>query len=59
MISSWKKISLHQPRSPFRSRKKNFSEYQVQLVDKPDETGREITRQVLEEMDQQVEEKRT
>ncbi|MDR9786719.1 MAG: UPF0236 family protein [Peptococcaceae bacterium MAG4] len=40
------------------SGKMNFSEFQDQLADKLNETGREITRQVLEEMDRQIKEKR-
>ncbi|MDR9786655.1 MAG: hypothetical protein RJR37_05215 [Peptococcaceae bacterium MAG4] len=39
------------------SGKMNFSEFQDQLADKLNETGREITRQVLEEMDRQIKEK--
>lgn len=41
------------------SGKMNFSEFQEQLADKLNETGREITRQVLEEMDRQIKEKKT
>ncbi|MDR9788073.1 MAG: hypothetical protein RJR37_12655 [Peptococcaceae bacterium MAG4] len=40
------------------SGKMNFSEFQDQLADKLNETGREITRQVLEEMDRQIKEKK-
>ncbi|MDR9786149.1 MAG: UPF0236 family protein [Peptococcaceae bacterium MAG4] len=35
----------------------NFSEFQDQLADKLNETGREITRQVLEEMDRKLKKK--
>ncbi|MDR9786101.1 MAG: hypothetical protein RJR37_15075 [Peptococcaceae bacterium MAG4] len=41
------------------SGKMNFSEFQDQLADKLNETGREITRQVLEEMDRQIKEKKS
>jgi hypothetical protein len=41
------------------SGKMNFNEFQEQLAEKLNETGREITRQVLEEMDRQIKEKKT
>ncbi|MDR9787602.1 MAG: hypothetical protein RJR37_10215 [Peptococcaceae bacterium MAG4] len=41
------------------SGKMNFSEFQDQLADKLNETGREITRQVLEEMDRQIKRKKS